>query len=43
MSRTGMSPGELTALRWSDVDFENEMVKIRRTSVLGKNGQEILR
>lgn len=38
MSRTGMRPGELTALRWSDVDFENEIVKIRRTRVLGKNG-----
>lgn len=38
MSRTGMRPGELTALRWTDIDFENEIVKIRRTRVLGKNG-----
>ena len=38
MSRTGMRPGELTALRWSDVDFDNEIIKIRRTRILGKNG-----
>ena len=38
MSRTGMRPGELTALRWNDIDFDNEIIKIRRTRVLGKNG-----
>jgi integrase len=38
MSRTGMRPGELTALRWSDIDFDNEIIKIRRTRILGKNG-----
>lgn len=38
MSRTGMRPGEITALRWSDIDFDNEIIKIRRTRILGKNG-----
>lgn len=38
MSRTGMRPGELTGLRWSDVDFDNEIIKVRRTRILGKNG-----
>jgi len=38
MSRTGMRPGELTALRWSDIDFDNEIIKVRRTRILGKNG-----
>ena len=38
MSRTGMRPGELTGLRWNDVDFDNEIIKIRRTRILGKNG-----
>ena len=37
-SRTGMRPGELIALRWSDVDFDNEIIKIRKTRVEGKNG-----
>lgn len=38
MSRTGMRPGELCALRWSDIDFDNELIKVRRTRILGKNG-----
>ncbi len=38
MARTGMRPGELTALRWSDVDFDNEIIKVRRTRIHGKNG-----
>ena len=37
-SRTGMRPGELVGLRWSDVDFDNEMIRIRRTRIQGKNG-----
>lgn len=38
MSRTGMRPGELTALRWTDIDFDNKIIKVRRTRILGKNG-----
>ena len=37
-SRTGMRPGELVALRWGDVDFDNEMIRIRRTRIQGTNG-----
>ena len=37
-SRSGMRPGELVGLRWSDVDFDNEIIKIRRTRIQGKNG-----
>ncbi len=37
-SRTGMRPGELVALKWSDIDFDNEIIKIRRTRIQGKNG-----
>ena len=38
MSRTGMRPGELLALRWSDVVFDEEFIKVRRTRIQGKNG-----
>jgi len=35
---TGIRPGELVSLRWSDIDFDNEIIKVRRTRVQGKNG-----
>lgn len=38
MSRTGMRPGELLATRWGDVSIEDEIIKIRRTRIQGKNG-----
>lgn len=38
MSRTGMRPGELLACRWSDILFEEEIIKVRRTRIQGKNG-----
>ncbi len=28
-----MRPGELTALCWNDIDFHNEIIKIRRTRI----------
>lgn len=37
-SRSGIRPGELVSLRWNDIDFENEIIKVRRTRVQGKNG-----
>ncbi|MBA1433549.1 MAG: hypothetical protein FAF04_08175 [Epsilonproteobacteria bacterium] len=38
MSRTGMRPGELLACKWSDVLFDEEIIKVRRTRIQGKNG-----
>ncbi len=37
-SRTGMKPGEIVGLRWSDIDFDNEMIRVRRTRIQDKNG-----
>lgn len=37
-SFTGMRPGEIVALRWSDVDFDNEIIKVRKTRIQGENG-----
>ena len=37
-SRSGMRPGELVSLGWKDIDFENEIIKIRKTRVEGRNG-----
>lgn len=34
---TGMRPGEATALRWGDVDLENEVIEIRGSRVHGKD------
>lgn len=38
MSRTGMRPGELLACRWSDILFEEQLIKVRRTRIQGRNG-----
>jgi len=38
MSRTGMRPGELLALRWQDIMMDEEYIKVRKTRVHGKNG-----
>lgn len=38
MSRTGMRPGELIACRWSDILFDEEIIKVRRTRIKKKNG-----
>ena len=35
---SGMRPGELMALEWSNVDFENEIVFIKKTLIRGKFG-----
>lgn len=35
---TGMRPGELLALTWDDIDFENEMISIYKTRLHGKDG-----
>ena len=38
MAFTGMRPGELVALKYKDLDFTNNIIKIRRTRTLGENG-----
>ena len=35
---TGMRPGELLALTWDDINFENEMISIDKTRLHGKDG-----
>ena len=34
----GLRRGELLALRWSDIDFKNNVLKVRRNMVNGENG-----
>jgi len=31
--RTGMRIGEMTALKWSDIDFENRLIEVKRSYV----------
>ena len=38
MAFSGVRPGELVALKWSDVDFENETFKVLRTRIRGEFG-----
>jgi len=38
MSRSGMRPGELLACRWGDILFDEEIIKVRRTRIQGRNG-----
>lgn len=40
MAATGMRPGEIVALKWSDVDFERKMISIERTRVRTKKGEK---
>jgi len=38
MAFSGVRPGELVALKWSDIDFENETFKVLRTRMRGEFG-----
>jgi integrase len=38
MSNSGMRPGELISLTWTDIDFVNRSIKINKTTVNGKVG-----
>lgn len=42
-AHTGVRPGELVALRWGDVDFEQRTIHIRRTqSMVTATGQRVI-
>jgi len=38
MVSTGMRPGEIVALKWSDIDFEKKFIQINKTIVRGNEG-----
>lgn len=38
MSNTGMRPGEIIALTWKDIDFDNRSINVNKTTVNGKVG-----
>lgn len=38
LARTGMRIGEVTALQWADIDFENRFIHVQRTFSRGKIG-----
>lgn len=38
MVSTGMRPGEIVALKWSDIDFEKKFIQINKTVVRGNEG-----
>jgi integrase len=42
MLTTGMRPGELYALTWSDLDFEQNIVRIRRTITNNAEGKRVV-
>lgn len=38
MTFTGARPGELIALEWNDIDFENQIININKTTIRGSDG-----
>ncbi|KXS41418.1 MAG: integrase family protein [Candidatus Frackibacter sp. T328-2] len=40
---TGMRRGELMGLRWSDVEFENKILRVRQTLVVDQNGGSVFK
>jgi integrase len=38
MVSTGIRPGEIVALKWSDIDFDNRTITINKTTVSGTVG-----
>ena len=42
MAATGMRPGEIIALKWSDINFEKRTIKVERTRLRAKKGKDIV-
>ena len=42
MAATGMRPGEIVALKWSDINFQKRTIKVERTRLRSKKGAEIV-
>ena len=38
MYASGMRPGEVVALQWSDIDFIRKRISITKTRIRGKDG-----
>lgn len=38
MAFTGMRPGEIVSLEWKDINFEDSLISIKRTTVYGRVG-----
>jgi len=38
MYATGMRPGEIVALRWSDIDFERKTIQVSKTRIRNEDG-----
>ena len=43
LAYTGMRAGELLALKWSDIDFENDTISITKTYYNPNNNKRIIR
>jgi len=41
MVTTGMRPGEIVALKWSDIDFDRKKIYVERTRIRSKKTKEI--
>lgn len=41
MVATGMRPGEIVALKWSDINFERKKINVERTRIRSKQPKEI--
>jgi integrase len=42
MASTGMRPGEIIALKWKDIDFEKRRIKVERTRLRAKKGEDVV-
>lgn len=42
LGSTGLRRGEALALKWSDIDFKNNILKVNRTVALGINNKQIV-